>query len=187
MAIPSEGRFSGRQAGWCDALSRAGAEIPEVIGSGWDIRATYLAGQRLAGDPDVTAVLCGNDDIAQGVRRALYDAGRDVPGDVSIVGFDDIPGSAFWIPALTTVRMDFVGLGRACFLAAVAELTGQPRPETELTPPASSCANRPPRHAARPEDRARVAVCNGASACPPEPGLKSVRNNPAKDPSPPGM
>ncbi|MFI7148908.1 LacI family DNA-binding transcriptional regulator [Nonomuraea sp. NPDC050022] len=149
VAIPSEGRSSGRQAGWRDALSRAGAEIPEVVGSGWDIRAAYLAGQRLAGDPDVTAVLCGNDDIAQGVRRALYDAGRDVPGDVSIVGFDDIPGSAFWIPALTTVRMDFVGLGRACFLAAVAELTGLPQPQTELTPPRLIVreSTAPPRHA----------------------------------------
>ena len=69
------------------------------------------------------------------MRRALYDAGKDVPGDVSIVGFDDIPGSAYWIPALTTVRMDFVGLGRACFRAAVAELTGQAQPVPVLVPP----------------------------------------------------
>ncbi|WP_344489427.1 LacI family DNA-binding transcriptional regulator [Nonomuraea monospora] len=138
VAIPSEGEGAvpgGRLAGWRDALRAAGAGIPELIGCGWDIRSAYAAGQRLASAPDVTAILCGNDDIAQGVRRALYDAGKDVPGDVSIVGFDDIPGSAYWTPALTTVRMDFAGLGRACFHAAVAELTGGAQPEPALTPP----------------------------------------------------
>lgn len=135
VAIPSEGLAGGRQAGWRDALTEARAQIPEVLACGWDIASAYAAGRRLAAEPDVTAILCGNDDIAQGVRRALYDAGKDVPGDVSIVGFDDIPGSAYWTPALTTVRMDFVGLGRACFRAAVAELTGQAQPEPALTPP----------------------------------------------------
>lgn len=130
------GAAGGRLAGWRDALWAAGAEIADVLGCGWDIRSAYAAGQRLAADPGVTAILCGNDDIAQGVRRALYDAGKDVPGDVSIVGFDDIPGSAYWTPALTTVRMDFAGLGRACFHAAVAELTGTAQPEPALTPPA---------------------------------------------------
>ncbi|MFI6706376.1 LacI family DNA-binding transcriptional regulator [Nonomuraea sp. NPDC050478] len=135
VAIPSEGGSGGRLAGWRDALGQAGADIPEVLGCGWDIASAYAAGRRLAADPDVTAILCGNDDIAQGVRRALYDAGKDVPGDVSIVGFDDIPGSAYSTPALTTVRMDFVGLGRACFRAAVAELGRQEQPRPALVPP----------------------------------------------------
>ncbi|MFG1702638.1 LacI family DNA-binding transcriptional regulator [Nonomuraea sp. M3C6] len=135
VAIPSEGTSGGRQAGWRDALTEAQAEITEVLGCGWDIGSAYAAGQRLAAESDVTAILCGNDDIAQGVRRALYDAGKDVPGDVSIVGFDDIPGSAYWTPALTTVRMDFEGLGRACFRAAVAELTRQEQPRAHLVPP----------------------------------------------------
>ncbi|GHJ43327.1 LacI family transcriptional regulator [Catellatospora sp. TT07R-123] len=135
VAIPSEDGGSGRQAGWRDALLRAGAPVPDVVSAGWDMRAAYAAGRRLADDPQVTAVLCGNDDLALGVRRALYERGRDVPGDVSVVGFDDIPGSAYWTPALTTVRMDFTGLGRACFVAAVAQLAGQPQPEVSLTAP----------------------------------------------------
>ncbi|MEN3305422.1 MAG: hypothetical protein V7603_1624, partial [Micromonosporaceae bacterium] len=110
VAIPSEAGTSGRQAGWLDALRQAGAPIPEVVPTGWEVQGAYRAGQRLAADPGVTAVLCGNDDLALGVRRALYEAGRDVPGAVSLVGFDDIPGAALWTPALTTVRMDFVGL-----------------------------------------------------------------------------
>ncbi|MDP4502202.1 LacI family DNA-binding transcriptional regulator [Nonomuraea turcica] len=139
VAIPSEGGPGGRLAGWQDALAQAGAEIPKVLSCGWDIKSAYAAGRRLAAEREVTAILCGNDDIAQGVRRALYDAGKDVPGDVSIVGFDDIPGSAYWTPALTTVRMDFAGLGRACFHAAVAELTGQAQSDNArpaLVPPA---------------------------------------------------
>jgi DNA-binding LacI/PurR family transcriptional regulator len=59
--------------------------------------------------------LCGNDDVAFGVLRALHDAGRVVPDDMSVVGFDDTPVSEFAIPALTTVRLDFAALGRACF------------------------------------------------------------------------
>ncbi|MCG5219284.1 LacI family DNA-binding transcriptional regulator [Streptosporangium sp. KLBMP 9127] len=135
VATPSEGRSSGRQAGWRDALERAGVEVPEVLSCGWDIGSAYAAGQWLSTQARTTAILCGNDDIAQGVRRALYDAGKDVPGDVSIVGFDDIPGSAYWTPALTTVRMDFAGLGQACYRAAVAELTGQAQPVPVLVPP----------------------------------------------------
>lgn len=126
VAIPSETGTSARQAGWREALREAGAPVPRVLRAGWDPHSAYLAGRRLAADPAVTAIFCGNDDTALAVRRALYEAGRDVPGEVSLVGLDDVPGAAYWTPALTTVRMDFVGLGRAC----VAELigTGTPAP-----------------------------------------------------------
>ncbi|NUS62144.1 MAG: substrate-binding domain-containing protein, partial [Saccharothrix sp.] len=135
VAIPSETGTSARQAGWRDTLERVGAPLPPVVPVEWDVRSAYLAGRRLAADPDVTAILCGNDDTALAVRRALHEAGRDVPGDVSIVGFDDVPGAAYWTPALTTVRMDFVALGRACLTALVAEVAGVPRPELHLAAP----------------------------------------------------
>ena len=135
VTIPSEMRTSVRQAGWRDALERAGASVPAVIPAGWDAHGAYRAGLLLAEDPQVTAVLCGNDDLALGVRRALFEAGRDVPGDVSIVGFDDVPGAALWTPALTTVRMDFAALGRACFAGVAAQLLGYPPAEAVLAPP----------------------------------------------------
>ncbi|GLW31001.1 LacI family DNA-binding transcriptional regulator [Actinoplanes regularis] len=122
VAIPSELRDSARQRGWREALERSGAVVPDVVPAGWDLTSAHRAGQRLAADRTVTAILCGNDDTALAVRRALHEAGRDVPGDVSIVGFDDVPGAAYWTPALTTVRMDFAGLGRAC-VAALADDT----------------------------------------------------------------
>ncbi|OXM60927.1 transcriptional regulator [Amycolatopsis vastitatis] len=135
VAIPSETGTSARQAGWRGALEAARVPVPAVVPAGWDVRSAYLAGRDLAADPDVTAILCGNDDTAMAVRRALHEAGRDVPGDVSIVGFDDVPGAAYWTPALTTVRMDFVALGRACLAALAADLAGVPRPAVELAPP----------------------------------------------------
>ena len=135
VAIPSETGTSARQGGWRDALDHAGAPAPEVVSAGWDIHSAYLAGRRLAADRAVTAILCGNADTALAVRRALYEAGRDVPGEVSIVGFDDVPGAAYWTPALTTVRMDFVALGRACLSALVLELSGVAAPAAVLDAP----------------------------------------------------
>jgi hypothetical protein len=99
----------------------------------WNPRSGYEAGRVLALDPSVTAVLCGNDDLALGVTRAMLEAGRTIPAQVSVVGFDDTPQSAFFTPALTTVRLDFTELGRAAF-ALLQEQMGRgtaawPRPE----------------------------------------------------------
>ena len=49
--------------------------------------------------------------MALGVIRALHEAGRRVPQDVSVVGFDDVPDAAYLWPPLTTVRQDFASLG----------------------------------------------------------------------------
>ncbi|MER6958794.1 LacI family DNA-binding transcriptional regulator [Streptomyces sp. NPDC000618] len=120
VAIPTSAgtrRSEGpRTQGWRSALESAGITPPEPQGGkGWDAQAGYDEGLRLADDPDVTAILCGNDDLALGVLRALHHAGRSVPGDVSVIGFDDAPHSGFLTPSLTTVRMDFQGLGRDAF------------------------------------------------------------------------
>lgn len=61
---------------------------------------------------DFTAVFCFNDIAAIGAIRALKDAGLDVPGDVSVVGFDDIQSAAFATPSLTTVRQPLTEMGR---------------------------------------------------------------------------
>jgi DNA-binding LacI/PurR family transcriptional regulator len=52
--------------------------------------------------------------MALGLIKALHDQGRSVPGDISVVGFDDLPESGFFIPALTTIRQDFQVVGRRC-------------------------------------------------------------------------
>ncbi|MFG3289184.1 LacI family DNA-binding transcriptional regulator [Streptomyces sp. NPDC048179] len=116
MAIPSSTTRVGQRAeGWREALTDAGRPVPEPLEGGWSPRSGYLAARALVADPQVTAVLCGNDELALGVLRAAREAGRDVPGDLSVVGFDDALYAGYMHPALTTVRLDFEGLGRGAF------------------------------------------------------------------------
>lgn len=157
VSIPWSHRTSQRLDGWRSALEEAGAPAPEPVQAGWHPRTGYEAGRSLAADPAVTAVLCGNDDLALGVIRAMHEAGRPIPGSVSVVGFDDTPLSAYYTPALTTVRLDFTELGRAAF-AALAEQIGiaqstrsLPRPELvvrESSGPPPPARQAPPRQPA---------------------------------------
>jgi LacI family transcriptional regulator len=59
-----------------------------------------------------TAIFCFNDIAAIGAIRALKDAGLSVPGDVSVVGFDDIQSAAYSTPSLTTVRQPLTEMGQ---------------------------------------------------------------------------
>ncbi len=61
---------------------------------------------------DFTAIFCFNDIAAIGAIRALKDAGLAVPGDVSVVGFDDIQSAAYSTPSLTTVRQPLAEMGK---------------------------------------------------------------------------
>ena len=56
--------------------------------------------------------------------HAIHDAGLDIPRDVSIIGFDDIPEAAHFWPPLTTVRQDFAELGRRCIALLLADIGG---------------------------------------------------------------
>jgi DNA-binding LacI/PurR family transcriptional regulator len=116
LSIPSSTqKLSQRTRGWREALEAEGRAVPQQHAGGWSPRSGYLAARELVADPSVTAILAGNDDLALGVLRAAREAGREVPGDLSVIGFDDAPQSAYLNPALTSVRMDFEGLGRASF------------------------------------------------------------------------
>jgi LacI family transcriptional regulator len=82
----------------------------------------YEATQRLlAGHPAVTAIFVTADVMAIGALAALRDAGRRVPEDISVVGFDDLPICADLVPALTTVRVDPEGLGEQAMRMVVDE------------------------------------------------------------------
>lgn len=126
VSVPASGRPSGRTLGWRAALNAAGAVVPEVIEADWTPQSGFEAGRVLAATRDCTAVLCGNDEIAFGVIRALQMDGRGVPDDVSVVGFDDHPLAAYWSPALTTVGQDFAQLGRAALGFLTSGWSGQP-------------------------------------------------------------
>jgi DNA-binding LacI/PurR family transcriptional regulator len=83
----------------------------------------------------VTAVFAANDHIALGLLWALHEAGRRVPEDVSVIGFDDIPESAFFTPPLTTVRQDFVELGRRAVGLILRVLAGEAEASVPLVEP----------------------------------------------------
>ncbi|MEU6409330.1 LacI family DNA-binding transcriptional regulator [Microbispora sp. NPDC046933] len=104
-----------RVSGWRAALEAGGREIPEPLVGDWSPGTGYELGRRLARRPEVTAILVANDEMAMGVLRALREAGRRVPGDVSVAGFDDIPQAAYFWPPLTTVRQNFADVGRQAF------------------------------------------------------------------------
>jgi len=101
-----------RQCGLRAATGAAGVELVEI----GNVSPT-LDGGGVAADPllasAVTAAVAYNDLVALGVLRRLRTHGVDVPGDISLVGFDDIPTSDFVDPALTTVAGAKTQLGRA--------------------------------------------------------------------------
>lgn len=113
-----------RMNGWRQTLAAAGARVPDLVSGDWSARSGYEMGHRLAAMPDVTAILAANDQMALGLLRALAERGRDVPGDVSVVGFDDIPEAAFFRPPLTTVRQDFGELGTRAMHLLMDRISG---------------------------------------------------------------
>lgn len=111
-----------RERGWRDTLVEAGIEAPEVVRGDWSAEAGYAAGGSLAA---ASAVFCANDQMALGLLRALAEAGRRVPEEVGVVGFDDVPDAANYRPPLTTIRQDFATLAHRAVGLLVADIEGR--------------------------------------------------------------
>ena len=155
---------SERERGWRHELVAARLAVPDPIMGDWTPAAGYAAGRALvssgklrrgstsgstggsAGDAvdidididmdiGATAIFCSNDQMAIGLLHALSDSGVSVPGDVSVVGFDDIPESAHFAPPLTTVRQDFPELGERMMRAVVEVLAGGHPPVPDVAAP----------------------------------------------------
>ena len=107
-------RRAGRErlAGYREALASAGLEEGPIIEAEFTEASGYRAGHALLGLPEVSAVFCGNDRIALGLMRAASEKGVAVGTELSVVGFDDLPFSAYLNPPLTTVRQDARDLGQ---------------------------------------------------------------------------
>jgi DNA-binding LacI/PurR family transcriptional regulator len=117
-----------RITGWRGALRDAGAPEPDIMSGAWSPASGYRIGHRIAEDGQVSAVFCGNDHMALGLLRALAENGKRVPREISVVGFDDIPESGFFLPPLTTVRQDFGLLGRRALDILVEMINGRKPP-----------------------------------------------------------
>lgn len=121
-----------RERGWRDALADAGIAPGRSVRGDWTAASGRAAVAEL--DGETTAVFAANDQMALGALRGLADAGRDVPGEVSVVGFDDIADAADYRPPLTTVRQDFDALGVAAVAALVSAIEGAAVTSAVLTP-----------------------------------------------------
>jgi DNA-binding LacI/PurR family transcriptional regulator len=113
-----------RLRGWERELKESGLCVRPPLAGGWTPQGGFLAGERLLGQPP-TAVFVANDLMALGLVRAVVEAGLHVPGDLSVVGFDDIDGASHYLPPLTTVRQDFTALGRECVRLLLNQLTDE--------------------------------------------------------------
>lgn len=103
-----------RQRAWRDTLLAQGRTVPPIVRGDWSAGSGYEAGLWLAEQQDCTAVFTANDHMALGVLRAFREKGISVPGDVSLVGFDDVPEASSYTPPLTTVHQDFTEVGHRC-------------------------------------------------------------------------
>ena len=121
-----------RLAGYRRGLEAAGIAYDErlVVRTTFDAAGGALGVDTLrAGGVPFTAVCCANDLLAIGALQRLAALGVDVPGEVSVAGFDDISTAALTAPGLSTVRLPLRDLGRLGFQHADAMLAGnEPAP-----------------------------------------------------------
>lgn len=113
-----------RVAGFCSALRDAGVDLgPERLRHVDFTRAGGYEGTMALLDAGVsfTGLFALNDTMAVGALAALRDRGVHVPGEVSVVGFDDIPWASDVTPRLTTVRIDMAGMGAAAARIALRD------------------------------------------------------------------
>jgi DNA-binding LacI/PurR family transcriptional regulator len=101
-----------RHDGMLKALKESQLTLVASMEGKWTVNSGFSATQHLLEHHEFTALIVANDQMALGAISALNQRGLRVPGDVSVVGFDDIPEAAFYLPPLTTVRQDFSELGR---------------------------------------------------------------------------
>ncbi len=111
-----------RRESWEATLRKHGAPIPPVLLGDWSTGAGYQHGLELARREDVTAIFAANDQMALGALRALHESQRAVPGEVSVVGFDDMDEAASFWPPLTTVRQFFDEVGARSVAALLSEI-----------------------------------------------------------------
>ncbi len=111
-----------RTAGFAEMLEKLGLPAPRVVHGGFDRDGGYDAARAVIGT-DATCVFAANDVMAVGALAALRDRGVDVPGDLSVAGFDDIATLRDLVPALTTVRLPLAEMGERALELALGEST----------------------------------------------------------------
>ncbi|MEV8095323.1 LacI family DNA-binding transcriptional regulator [Kitasatospora sp. NPDC085879] len=119
--VPSQRKLAAARA----ALAKAGLELPDlhVEQALFSLEGGQAATTRLLRQ-GVTGVVCASDPLALGAVRAVRRAGLSVPGDVSVIGYDDSSFMMCTDPPLTTVRQPIEAMGRAAVELLVGEIAG---------------------------------------------------------------
>ena len=133
---PAYEHVAARRWVWMETMRQAGLEpglsasvVPE------DAAGRAATARLLQAPHRPTAIVYTSDLLALAGLGVARELGFDVPGDVSIAGFDDSPLASLSSPPLTTVRVDYAGFGEAAAAVLHSEIYGTPRPRYEPTPP----------------------------------------------------
>jgi LacI family transcriptional regulator len=129
-----------RYAGWRETLQRAGLQVsPSLVVNGDWTAASGEQGMRrlLEQQPDVDAVFVCNDQMALGALGVAHELGSCIPEDLAIVGFDNIPESAYFWPPLTTVYQQLTEAGRIA-VQVLHRLIESKRQDEDSAEPAAS-------------------------------------------------
>lgn len=138
-----------RRAAWAQAVTEAGLTPDTCITADFSAQGGAAATNRLLDlDEPPTAIVYANDIMAIAGMSTAIGRGVDVPGQLSVTGFDDTPLSAYLQPALTTVRTDVIGWGRAAATRLLALVDGDEGVEVDLPSPefVIRASTAPPRH-----------------------------------------
>ena len=126
-----------RQKGWQEALQTAGSQVtPELVAHGsWSAASGAQAlHDLLTQQPNIDAVFASNDQMALGVLRSAALLGRRVPDDLAVVGYDNMPESAFFQPPLTSVRQHLRNLGHVAVRELQVAIDARRQEETPEQP-----------------------------------------------------
>ncbi|QNE43436.1 LacI family DNA-binding transcriptional regulator [Frigoribacterium sp. NBH87] len=123
-----------RATSWLDTMRDAGLEPEAPLGGDWTTASGYRIGLEIGRRDDVTGVVAANDQMALGVMHALHELGRSIPGDVSVVGFDDTEESGSFWPPLTTVHQNFGEIGLRSMHVLLEMLEGQEPSADRIVP-----------------------------------------------------
>jgi len=113
-----------RISGYSSTMLNAGL-TPNILDGDWSIDTGYRIGMQLNIDkPLITGIFAANDYLALGLMHAFRLRGISIPERISIVGFDDLPETPYYVPPLTTVRQDFESLGTRAMELLISKVMG---------------------------------------------------------------
>lgn len=122
-----------RLKSWLETPDGYGLKPVTVLHGNWDAQSGYAGAlQMLRETPNFSAVLVGNDQMALGVLSAFHQHQVAVPGEKSVIGYDDTYESSFFYPALSTVSLDLDLQGKEAVRRILASTSGAPHTSSIL-------------------------------------------------------